>query len=231
MGAPHPHLIPESMDWRLHGAVTGVKDQSYCGSCWAFSATGALEGQYFRKSNVLVSLSEQEMIDCTSQYANHGCNGGLPDRAYLYAMQNGVENEASYPYSGVLGVCRNNLHPLYHSQNQKIKATGLVQIPKGDEQKLKEAIATIGPISVSIDASQPSFQLYSSGIYSDPLCSSEVLDHSVLIVGYGTDELKQDYYIVKNSWGSSWGENGYFKLARNHNNHCGIASFAIYPLV
>lgn len=228
---PHPHLIPESMDWRQHGAVTGVKDQSFCGSCWAFSATGALEGQYFRKTGHLVSLSEQELVDCSSAYANHGCNGGLPNRAYLYAIQTGVDSEASYPYSGESGICRNNLQPLFHAQNQKIKATGLVQISKGDEQKLKEAIATIGPISVDIDASHPSFQHYSKGIYSEPLCSSEILDHSVLVVGYGTDELKQDYYIVKNSWGSSWGENGYFKLARNHNNHCGIATSATYPLV
>lgn len=189
--------IPGSIDWREKGLVTEVKDQGECGSCWAFSATGALEGQNFRKTGNLVALSEQNLIDCSGSYGNEGCNGGLMDYAFQYIKDNGgIDTEKSYPYKAMDGECK------YNPKNKGATESGYVDIPKGDEKKLTAAIATLGPISVAIDASYDSFQFYSSGVYFEPRCNPGHLDHAVLAVGYGTDENDKDYYIIKNSWGS-----------------------------
>ncbi|XP_076278629.1 cathepsin L-like peptidase [Lasioglossum baleicum] len=218
--------MPETVDWRDSGAVTPIKDQGHCGSCWAFSATGGLEGQHFRVKGSLISLSEQNLIDCSGKYGNDGCKGGMIDEAYQYVKDNhGIDLETTYPYEAEDDKCR------YNPKNKGASDIGFVNIPENDEEKLKAAVATIGPISVAIDASHETFQFYSEGIYYEPECSSKDLDHAVLVVGYGTDGNDDDYWLVKNSWGTTWGDHGYIKMARNKENNCGIAANALYPIV
>merc|ERR1711887_410448 len=166
--------LPASVDWRTKGIVTPVKNQGQCGSCWAFSTTGSLEGQHARKSKTLVSLSEQQLVDCAGgQWGDYGCNGGLMDNGFRYVKAvGGLEKESDYPYQAQTLQCRFNKN---------------------------KAVATIGPISVAIDASHMSFQSYNGGVYYEPACSPTRLDHGVLAVGYGTEN-GMDYRLVKNSW-------------------------------
>ncbi|GBL74643.1 Cathepsin L [Araneus ventricosus] len=221
--APENANYPDSVDWRKEGFVTGVKDQKDCGSCWAFSATGSLEGQHKRKTGKLVSLSEQNLIDCSTLEGNSGCNGGLIDYAFDYIKKHGIDTEKSYPYMAKDQQCH------FNKQNVGAILTGYVDIPENDEEALKKAVATVGPVSVAINAKGYGFTFYKSGIYEVPKCDPNNLNHAVLIVGYGSENGK-DYWILKNSWGTSWGEHGYAKFARNK-NMCGIAALASYPLV
>lgn len=171
---------------------------------------GALEGQHFRSTGVLVSLSEQNLIDCSGKYGNDGCNGGSMIKSFQYIKENdGIDTEKSYPYQAYDSTCKYN--------PKEIGATdrGFSIIDSGSETGLTAALSSVGPISVAIDAGHRSFQFYSKGIYYEPACSSENLDHGVLAVGYGTDENGNDYYIIKNSWGTEWGDDGYIKMARN----------------
>jgi len=217
--------LPTSVDWRDKNLVTPIKDQKQCGSCWAFSTTGSLEGQHSKKTGKLVSLSEQQLVDCSGKFGNFGCMGGLMDNAFRYIKANGgIDTEASYPYEARDGHCR------FKPADIGATVAGYTDVPEGDEAALTQAIATVGPISVAIDASHFSFQLYHTGVYYEKRCSSTRLDHGVLAVGYGTED-GQDFYWVKNSWGLSWGQKGYIKMARNRNNNCGIATQSSYPLV
>jgi len=217
--------LPSSVDWRPLGYVTPIKNQGQCGSCWAFSTTGSVEGQHFNKTGTLVSLSEQNLVDCSDAEGNQGCNGGLMDQAFTYIIKNnGIDTEDSYPYQAVDGRCK------FEAANVGATITSFKDIIKDSESDLQNAVATVGPVSVAIDASLPSFQFYHTGVYDPPLCSSTQLDHGVLAVGYGTLSSK-DYWIVKNSWGVTWGEKGFILMARNANNKCGIASAASYPII
>ncbi|CAF2058406.1 unnamed protein product [Rotaria magnacalcarata] len=222
--------IPAAVDWRKKGAVTTViENQGQCGSCWAFTATGALEGQHFIKTGHLVRLSAQNLMDCSGKFGNQGCNGGLMDASFQYIKANkGIDTEASYPYEAQDGKCRFNPKTIGATD------TGFVDLPPGNETALQIGIANIGPISVAIDASQASFQFYSSGVYDEPACSTTNIDHSFILVGYDTFKnatVKKEYYIAKNSWGDSWGDKGYIWMSRNKHNQCGIANIGSYPLV
>ena len=225
---PRGFKAPTSMDWRTKGAVTGVKNQEQCGSCWAFSTTGSLEGQHFLKTQQLVSLSEQNLVDCSGSYGNHGCEGGLMDNAFKYIKANGgIDTEASYPYTAKDGTCH------YNADNVGATLTGFVDIKSKDVDQLLSAASTVGPISVAMDASHTSFQLYATGVYDPFFCSQTNLDHGVLVIGFGSESTlfgHKDYWLVKNSWGTGWGEKGYFKIARK-DNKCGIATSASYPTV
>lgn len=219
--------LPKSIDWRKKGAVTNVKRQGKnCGSCWAFSSVGALEGQHYRKTGHLLSLSPQNLIDCTDTHGKGKCHGRSRHEAFDWIKEHGgIESDKMYPYRAKGGPCK------YNKNRSVATLRGYMDIPIGDEKKLQDAIANIGPISVALDTSHESFWYYSSGIYYEPKCNDDNLNHALLAVGYGTDEKGRDYFILKNSWGDNWGEDGYIRIARNKKNHCGIASSATYPVV
>lgn len=224
--------IPKYINWTEKGVVTPVKDQYDCGSCWAFSTTGAIESFHAIRTGTLISLSEENLIDCTFDYGNMGCLGGLPSNAMNYVIANGgIDTESSYPLSSIFFFqcdIQEMCPCLFNRSSVGAKIHGYGKILSGDERDLEYAIANIGPISVCIDATRE-FQFYKSGIFISSNCSSTNLNHAMLVVGFGTTELGEEYYIVKNSWGTDWGINGYILMARNNNNMCGIATNAIYP--
>jgi len=224
--APITEPTAVNVDWRTKNVVTPIKDQGQCGSCWSFSATGAIEGAYALAKGTLVSVSEQNLMDCSTAYGNQGCNGGLMNSAFQYVIANhGIDTEASYPYQTKQGTCR------FSAANIGATITSYKNVQAGSEAALQAAVDQ-QPVSVAIDASHNSFQLYKSGVYFESACSASRLDHGVLAVGYGTDDgTGADYWLVKNSWGLSWGTQGYIQMSRNKNNNCGIATQSSYPVV
>ena len=218
--------VVDEIDWRSQNAVTPVKNQGQCGSCWAFSTTGSLEGLNAIKTGKLVSFSEKQLMDCSRSEGDMSCNGGLMDYAFQYVIDaNGICTEESYPYVPRDGACQ--------TCDEVMTITGFSDVDENNEEALRQAVAK-QPVSVAIQADQFEFQFYKSGVFSgncgNP--SSYRLDHGVLAVGYGTED-GQDYWIVKNSWGAEWGDNGYIRLARNveeEQGKCGIAMQPSYPV-
>ncbi|XP_026172869.1 cathepsin K [Mastacembelus armatus] len=216
--------LPKSVDYRKKGMVSAVKNQGSCGSCWAFSSAGALEGQLAKKTGKLVDLSPQNLVDCVTE--NDGCGGGYMTNAFNYVQQNGgIDSEVAYPYVGEDQPCH------YNSSGMAAQCKGFKEIPVGDEHALAVALFKVGPVSVGIDATLSSFMFYQKGIYADPECNKDDINHAVLAVGYGVNSKGKKFWIVKNSWGEEWGNKGYILMARNRGNLCGIASLASYPIM
>ena len=222
--------LPTSVNWVTKGAVTAVKNQGQCGSCWSFSTTGSVEGAHFLATGTLVSFSEQQLVDCSSAQGNDGCNGGLMDQAFQYIISNkGLCTEAAYPYTGTVGTCASNT----------CKSAGTISsytdVTPNSESALQVALAS-RPVSIAIEADQSCFQFYTSGVLDDATCGTS-LDHGVLLVGYGHDStVGKDFWTIKNSWGASWGSNGYINVVRNVGasgsaRQCGLTSDPSYPVV
>jgi xylem cysteine proteinase len=213
---------PASIDWRSKGAVTAIKNQGACGSCWAFSTTGSVEGINAISTGELVALSEQQLVDCDTEY-DSGCDGGLMDNAFNYIIQNGgIDTEADYPYTATDGTCQT-------TQNV-VSIDDYADVPENNETALVQAVS-VQPVSIAIEASGRDFQHYVTGVFTGK-CGTD-LDHGVLLVGYGTTA-GYKHWIVKNSWGTSWGQKGYILMQRlgsvKKSGLCGINMMASYPI-
>ncbi|XP_050379668.1 zingipain-2-like [Argentina anserina] len=217
-------MVPSSLDWRTKGAVMPVKDQGDCGSCWAFATVGALEGAHQLATGELVSLSEQELVDCNT--VNFGCGGGYPDVAFEYIInKHGLTNEANYPYNASDNVCNAT-----EAGSPSGSITRYEDVPANNELDLLKAVAN-QPVSVCFEVTQE-FMHYSSGVFTGP-CGTQV-NHCVTAIGYGTSDEGMDYWLLKNSWGTNWGDEGYFRMQRNVEaveGMCGIATLSAYAIV
>ena len=218
--------LPVEIDWVKMNAVTPVKNQGQCGSCWSFSATGAIEGANAITNGNLESFSEQELVDCSKKYGNMGCRGGLMDNAFHYVMDNGLCTEDDYPYTASDDTC------VSANCKSAVTISDCADVPADNELALKEAVSK-QPVSVAIEADTRTFQLYSSGVLTSEACGTN-LDHGVLVVGYGTED-GTPFWLVKNSWGETWGEDGYIKIGRSDSESskgiCGIAMQPSYPVI
>ena len=223
--------VADAWDWRGKGAVTPVKDQGQCGSCWTFSSSGAMEGAWAIAKGDLVSLSEEQLVECATgiSYGSHGCNGGQMEGAFKYAISNGMCTEADYPYTsgtGKSGSCQ------LSTCTPVAEFSSCSDVSPNDQVSLKAAVSQ-QPVSIAIEADTRAFQSYSSGVITGSACGTS-LDHGVLIVGYG-EENGIKYWLVKNSWSSSWGDDGYVKIERSDSTNdagvCGIAMDPSFPSV
>jgi len=214
--------VPFSIDWRQKDIITNVKNQGHCGSCWSFSATGSIEAIHAISTGNLLNISEQQLVDCSGNYGNQGCNGGSMDNAFKYVIDNGLCSEKEYPYTGQEEQCQ--------ECKNVVNISDFKDVVPNNEEILKKVVYQ-QPVSVAIQANLPSFQAYKTGVYSDPSCGKQ-LDHGVLIVGYGHDFFhNMDYWIVKNSWGPHWGEKGYIRIQRNIDDDSGLCGIAMQPSI
>lgn len=208
-----------SKDWRNNNCVNAVQDQGGCGSCWSFSATAAMETSYCGSSGKLDKLSEQQFVDCSkASYGNYGCNGGFYDGAWDYAKDHGIESNTNYPYKGKDNSCK------YDSSKGLVKVTNWHWA--GTNSSSMQSAVDKSAMSVAIYASSLSFQSYSSGIYTDTKCPTDI-NHGVTVVGYDSND---QYWIVRNSWGKGWGDHGYIKMGMaTGKGICGINQYPAYP--
>jgi len=233
-------VIKNAVDWRnTKGMLQPVKNQGSCGSCWAFAAVAALEAAIFKKNGQSMSLSEQQLVDCAYRSKpRDGCQGGWMGDAYNYLVSSiGSDKTSAYPYtSGSTGTwgsaCKTTT--LGSTAVGYAPVKGYVQSPTGTEEWLRNAVATIGPVTIGYVVVE-SFTFYSSGVYYDADCTASnpkyLGGHAVVVVGYGTDPALGDYWIMRNSWGTGWGQAGHFLMARNRGNLCGLATYATYPTI
>ncbi|CAN8255023.1 unnamed protein product [Cochlearia groenlandica] len=217
--------LPETKDWREDGIVSPVKEQGHCGSCWTFSTTGALEAAYHQAFGKGISLSEQQLVDCAGAFSNFGCKGGLPSQAFEYIKYNGgIDTEEAYPYTGNGSGCK------FSAENIGVQVLDSVNITLGAEDELKHAVGLVRPVSVAFQVVHD-FRFYKSGVFTSNTCKNTQMDvnHAVLAVGYGVEN-GIPYWLIKNSWGAAWGDNGYFKMEMGK-NMCGVATCSSYPVV
>ena len=222
-------MLPNAVDWTVLGKTTAVKDQGYCGSCWSFSAAEAIESAWAIRKGQLLTLSEQQLVDCSKKYGNMGCNGGLMDSAFHYVMDNGLCLESAYPYtsgkSSAAGTCQSTCVPA-------VTISGCADTTPNNQIVLKEAVS-LGPVSIAIQADSKIFQSYTSGIITGTSCG-QTLDHGVVITGYSSENNIM-YWKVRNSWSASWGEAGYVRIERSEKTNdagtCGIAMQPSFPIV
>lgn len=218
------HKEPKSQDWREKGIVSPVKNQGHCGSCWTFSTTGALEAAYALEFGSILSLSEQQLVDCAQAFDNHGCSGGLPSHAFEYVKYNGgIDLEVMYPYEGKNGTACH-----YKPEGAAVFVKDVVNITEGDEKMLKDAVGVVKPVSVAFEVVSD-FRFYKNGTYTSSECrkAPSTVNHAVLAVGYHHDH----YWIIKNSWGPEWGMDGYFHMGPIGSNMCGIATCSSFPVL
>jgi hypothetical protein len=219
--------LPKTVNWITSGWVGPVQNQGQCASSWAYASAASIAAQHKNSTKRYIELSAQNLIDCSSAQGNDGCDGGDADNSFWYVQTNGIDSVNAYPNANgpTNATCQ------YVSSESITTINSWRDVQKANEAALQQAVALSGPVVAMMDASVPSFSMYAGGVYSPPNCSPYVTTYGVLVIGYGTTSSNQQYWLVQNSMGTSWGMNGLMMIARNKNNMCGIASDASFPVI